>query len=178
MEVQPAPIPHHETTPLLTNFPAIILCTPTIRQYLLNYARPLIYTTFLSFPALAAIRASYTFLASPLTTSLQASLFAIISHLHSLLHDLTRTTDSGALLRVSDDCPPSPIFSILTTEPRSLALWCQKAGFVVRAIVPPTVPHGAERIRVCLHAGNSVEEVERLVGRIGAWVSSQRKAKL
>lgn len=49
---------------------------------------------------------------------------------------------------------------------------------MVRAIVPPTVPQGAERIRVCLHAGNSVEEVERLVGRIGEWVSSQSRAKL
>lgn len=41
---------------------AILLCSPLIRQYLINYARPLIYTTFLSYPALAAIRASYTYL--------------------------------------------------------------------------------------------------------------------
>lgn len=40
---------------------AILLCSPLLRQYLINYARPLIYTTFLSYPALAAIRASYTF---------------------------------------------------------------------------------------------------------------------
>lgn len=43
---------------------AILLCSPLIREYLINYARPLIYTTFLSYPALAAIRASYTFLQS------------------------------------------------------------------------------------------------------------------
>jgi len=43
---------------------AILLCSPLIRQYLINYARPLIYTTFLSYPALAAIRASYTYLIS------------------------------------------------------------------------------------------------------------------
>lgn len=112
------------------------------------------------------------------TTLLQRSLFNLIAHLHSLLHKLTRTTNSQSLLRVSDDCPPSPIFSILTCEPRSLALWCQKAGFVVRAIVPPTVPLGAERIRVCLHAGNSVEEVEKLVRRIGEWVDLQRRSRL
>lgn len=40
---------------------AILLCSPLLRQYLINYARPLIYTTFLSYPALAAIRVSYTF---------------------------------------------------------------------------------------------------------------------
>lgn len=41
---------------------AILLCSPVVRHYLINYARPLIYTTFLSFPALVAIRTSYTFL--------------------------------------------------------------------------------------------------------------------
>lgn len=41
---------------------------------------------------------------------------------------------------------------------------------MVRPIVPPTVPAGAERIRVCLHAGNTKEEVEGLVNRITEWV--------
>lgn len=40
----------------------------------------------------------------------------------------------------------------------------------MRAIVAPTVPVGAERVRVCLHAGNSFEEVERLVRVVGRWV--------
>lgn len=43
---------------------AVILCTPLTRLYLINYARPLIYTTFMSYPSLAAIRASYTLMAS------------------------------------------------------------------------------------------------------------------
>jgi 8-amino-7-oxononanoate synthase len=41
---------------------------------------------------------------------------------------------------------------------------------MVRAIVAPTVPVGGERVRVCLHAGNSFEEVDRLVGVVGEWV--------
>jgi 8-amino-7-oxononanoate synthase len=53
----------------------------------------------------------------------------------------------------------------------------------VRAIVPPTVPRGTERVRVCLHAGNTVEEIDGLVKRIGEWVvaqglTDQREAKL
>jgi 8-amino-7-oxononanoate synthase len=43
---------------------AIIICSPLTRLYLINYARPLIYTTFMSYPSLAAIKASYTFMAS------------------------------------------------------------------------------------------------------------------
>jgi 8-amino-7-oxononanoate synthase len=50
---------------------AILLSSPLIRQYLINYARPLIYTTFLSYPALAAIRASYTYLISGKTEAVR-----------------------------------------------------------------------------------------------------------
>jgi 8-amino-7-oxononanoate synthase len=41
---------------------AIMLCAPVTREYLVNYARPLIYTTFMSFPSLAAIRVTYDFM--------------------------------------------------------------------------------------------------------------------
>jgi 8-amino-7-oxononanoate synthase len=79
--------------------------------------------------------------------------------------------------------PQSPIFSIMSASPRNLAKWCQEGGFIVRAIVPPTVPRGTERVRVCLHAGNTVEEIDALVKRIGEWVIAQgpkdgRDAKL
>lgn len=41
---------------------------------------------------------------------------------------------------------------------------------MVRAIVPPTVPEGTQRVRVCLHAGNTYQDVDRLVERIGSWL--------
>jgi 8-amino-7-oxononanoate synthase len=41
---------------------------------------------------------------------------------------------------------------------------------VARPIVPPTVPEGTQRVRVCLHAGNSFEDVQRLVERIKEWL--------
>jgi 8-amino-7-oxononanoate synthase len=74
------------------------------------------------------------------------------------------------MLEVPQQIPQSPIFALLTPEPRSLAKWCQDAGFVVRPIVPPTVPEGKQRVRVCLHAGNSFEDVQRLVERIKQWL--------
>lgn len=45
----------------------------------------------------------------------------------------------------------------------------------MRAIVAPTVPHGAERVRVCLHAGNTVEEVRGLVRAVEGWVEARLK---
>lgn len=41
---------------------------------------------------------------------------------------------------------------------------------MVRPVVAPTVPAGSERVRVCLHAGNTEEDVDRLVARIGEWL--------
>ena len=40
----------------------------------------------------------------------------------------------------------------------------------MRAIVPPTVKEGTQRVRVCLHAGNGAGDVEGLVGCLRAWV--------
>lgn len=44
---------------------------------------------------------------------------------------------------------------------------------MVRPIVSPTVPAGKERVRLCLHAGNTLDEVERLCKEIEAWVSAR-----
>lgn len=79
------------------------------------------------------------------------------------------------LLQIPNEIPRSPIFALLTPEPKSLAKYSQDGGFVVRAIVPPTVPEGTQRVRVCLHAGNTFEDVERLVGRVKSWLEIMGK---
>lgn len=43
---------------------AAVLGSETLRQYLINYARPLIYSTFMSFNCLASIKCSYDLLES------------------------------------------------------------------------------------------------------------------
>lgn len=45
-------------------FVAIVLCCPDTRDYLINYARSLIYTTALGFPFLASIRTAYEMLSA------------------------------------------------------------------------------------------------------------------
>lgn len=47
----------------------MVLCGPETRDYLINYARSLIYTTALGFPFLASIRTAYELLASGETDS-------------------------------------------------------------------------------------------------------------
>lgn len=79
-----------------------------------------------------------------------------------------------------DHFPTSPIISLRTSRPRQLASACQQDGYIVRAIMPPTIPEGKERVRVCLHAGNTEEEIDGLVRTIQAWLDKglDRSAKL
>ena len=46
----------------------------------------------------------------------------------------------------------------------------------VRAITWPTVPRGAGRVRVCLHAGNGESEVEALVRAVVEWAAREGEA--
>jgi 8-amino-7-oxononanoate synthase len=55
-------------------------------------------------------------------------------------------------------------------NPRDLARYCQASGFVIRPIVPPTVPQGTQRVRVCLHAGNTHQDIDKLVKVIENWL--------
>ena len=44
----------------------------------------------------------------------------------------------------------------------------------MRPITYPTVPKGMERVRVCLHAGNSEEDVEGLAEGVRSWIERER----
>ncbi|KAH0848007.1 hypothetical protein AYO21_03629 [Fonsecaea monophora] len=154
---------------------AIILCSPVIRLFLINYARPLIYTTFMSYPALLAIKTAYDWLQMGKANLLAAKLYHLIDHLYTRLQGLAiviAKSDalSKTLVSLPATCPESPIFAILSPYPRSLASYCQAAGFLVRPVVAPTVPEGTERVRVCLHAGNTVEQIDRFVECVKEWI--------
>lgn len=159
--------------------PAIILCTPLTRQYLINYARPLIYTTFMSFPALAEIKAVYNLVVEGQTEELARDLARLIALLFSSLQRLRDQYGVSdcieSLVEIPSACPKSPIISLLTPDPRGLARYCQAAGYVVRAIVAPTVPEGFERVRVCLHSRNTPDEIEGFVQTLQRWIEQEKQ---
>ncbi|KAK4154689.1 pyridoxal phosphate-dependent transferase [Chaetomidium leptoderma] len=153
----------------------IVLCSSTTRAYLINYARTLIYTTAMAFPTLASIEVAYNFITAGLAEPLLKSLRFLVQETHRLLLALCASNSAPAdLLRVNTESPKSPIIPIFTSQPRNLARYCQARGFMVRPIVAPTVPKGRERVRLCLHAGNTIAEVAGLVEAVGAWLAAWR----
>lgn len=144
---------------------AIVLCHPTVRSYLVNYARSFIFTTALGHVNLLIIQATYELLASGQIAQLQDQLW---DNLHRFSNGLNGT--SG--VHVYPPQPRSAIFSVFCSNPRSLAQYCQQSGLIVRPIVHPTVPKGTERVRVCIHSGNTAAEVDLLIQKIKDWHSS------
>lgn len=105
---------------------------------------------------------------------LQEHLHHLTQTLFTYLMDLCSISEAArTLLKIPSACPQSPIFGVQLQQPRLLASYLQSQGMMVRAVVPPTVPQGTQRIRICLHAGNTVQEVDKLVRALEWWCDGQ-----
>ncbi|KAJ7685742.1 PLP-dependent transferase [Mycena polygramma] len=127
---------------------AVALTTPVVRSYLINYARSFIYTT--SLPLRLAHLCRY------FRDSLLGSLKPIPTKIMSLANTGVENT-------------VSPIFPILVCDPLNLERFLQARGYDAKAIPYPIVPRGKERIRICIHAGNTEEELLQFVSELVSW---------
>lgn len=140
---------------------AVVLGSSLLRTFLLNFARPLIYTTALPYPSLLHIREAYRRLQENAADWLPA-LRQKIAFFRQQMRELP------APLRLLPS--ESPIQSVVVggnEATRALARQIQQAGYDVRPILSPTVPVGEERLRICIHGFNTEEEMRGLVGVLG-----------
>ncbi len=129
---------------------AIVLGSNTLKDYLVNFARPFIYTTALPEVSIAAIKASYKVF--PFLTKERA-------HLNELIHQFQKS-------KVKSQKSKTPIQIVIipgNKEAREIAGKLQQYNLDVRAILYPTVPKGNERLRIALHSFNTAQEVETLL---------------
>ena len=63
----------------------------------------------------------------------------------------------------------SPIIPILTPHPYPLSAYLHALGMNAQPITWPTVPKGTDRVRICLHSGNTKAEVDLLAHGIVSW---------
>ena len=167
---------------------AVVLCDSLLREYFINYCRPFVYSTAMPGYALAAIEAAYALLASPVVAAPRlARLWARMYQFHAGLSTLSvppADDSSGArsiyYAAAGSGAPlASAIFAVQTPQARALATHCRRAArCLVRAIVYPTVPRGGERVRVCLHAGNTRAEVDALLQALRAWTEGAEDDEL
>ncbi|KAH6880188.1 hypothetical protein BKA70DRAFT_1575997 [Coprinopsis sp. MPI-PUGE-AT-0042] len=74
---------------------AVVLTNEMIRDYVLNYGRPLIYTTSLSLSSITAADASLTMLSDGTAARLSSKLLDITSYFTSSLHSTSSTHTSS-----------------------------------------------------------------------------------
>lgn len=133
---------------------AAVLGSDVLRQYLINYARPIIYSTFTSYHALLTVKCAYDML-SVIDDKRENT-----SYLISLLK--SELTSWRSVHLIPSDSPIQGLVVPGAARCREVAQQVWDDGFDIRPIVSPTVPKGAERIRICLHAFNSEAEVKAL----------------
>ncbi|KAK0202964.1 pyridoxal phosphate-dependent transferase [Desarmillaria ectypa] len=150
---------------------AVLLTTPLIRDYMLNYARSLIYTTSLSFSNIIAADTSFDMLADGTARILSKNLMDISWYFTRSLSQRLAAIPAD-LLSLPPNLEASPIIPIMTSQPRPLSAFLYVRGMNARPITWPTVPKGKDRVRVCLHAGNSREDIDRLVNGMIDWAKS------
>jgi 8-amino-7-oxononanoate synthase len=139
---------------------ACVAGSQTLIQYLINFARPFIYTTALSQHQVVSIQCAFSFLASHIM--LQEILKEKVGlYLEGAAKLPNRTASLSAIQTVL--CPGNQ-------SVRQMAQALQTTGFDVRPILSPTVPKGSERLRICLHTFNGDDEIRGLTERLTSFV--------
>lgn len=144
---------------------AVIIGSQLLRNYLINFSRSFIYTTALPLKSLVAIHQAY--LLNEKSDVMRTQLFERISIFqaemkkHSDLQLLTGKTPIQCLIVPGNQ------------EVRNLSVALQEKGLDVRPILSPTVPKGKERLRICIHAYNTIEELDSLCAEIVRYFSSK-----
>ena len=136
------------------SFGAFVAGDNDLIEYLINTARPYIYTTALPPAVAAASRASLVLIRAG--QGLRESLRERIAQFRNGASIL-------GLDLMPSDTPIQPI--LLGSNERALA-WSaalERQGCLVSAIRPPTVPVGQARLRVTLTAAHQVEDVDHLL---------------
>jgi 8-amino-7-oxononanoate synthase len=134
---------------------AIVLGSPTLRDYLLNFSRSFIYTTALPEASIWAARVAY---------GLFPGMDREREHLQSLIDRFQKAP--LAFQKLNSRTPIQIVMVPGNEAVRALSAKLQAAHLDVRPILYPTVPRGSERLRIVLHSFNMREEVDRLISAL------------
>jgi 8-amino-7-oxononanoate synthase len=144
---------------------AIVLGSKLLREYLINFARPFIYTTAAAPNQLASVKMAYQLLSESggeielLQKNIRLFKQSIVNH--------------GPYLLIDSDSAIQCIVLKSNEKAVTLAVELQSYGLDVRPILSPTVPKGFERIRICLHSFNTLAEISLLTNIVNNFINAE-----
>jgi 8-amino-7-oxononanoate synthase len=138
---------------------AVVCGSQALKSYLVNFALPFIYTTAPPLFQVLTVVESLAFLRKN-------------SHLIEKLEENIdffgkQIQKKGVQARFMPQSPIQTVHQKGNLVCKKKATDLQKKGFELRPILSPTVKEGQERLRICLHAFNTQQEIERLVEMLG-----------
>jgi len=137
---------------------AAILGSRLLKEYLVNFASPFIYSTAMSDVQVLSVRTAYEYLLEHEQPA--ATLQECIRHFRK--YNLSEIS-----------CEESPVQVIRFPDAdqlRNTVSELRRSDIQTYAVFPPTVPEGGGRLRICLHQFNSKQEIDGLCAVIKKYV--------
>ena len=141
---------------------AVVVGDFELRDFLINYARSFIYTT--SIPLHTVLTIKYALKELQATDEVK------------LLKDNVNTFIDGiasndlAHMFIRSESAIQSFLSPNRLNIKELSKELQSKNFDVKAILPPTVPSGKERLRFCIHSYNSGEQIKQVLNLLSTFV--------
>ena len=145
----------HTCGKAIGNNGAFIFGSATLRDYLINFCRPFIYTTAPNLMQAIAVREAYR--------KLEQSQDLLIQLQENCSYFKNQIKKHPQIKLLPSD---SAIFSVLipgNADVKLASVYLSNANQDVRPILSPTVKEGEERLRICMHSFNTKLEIDRLI---------------
>ena len=136
---------------------AAIIGPQWLKEYLINFSRPFIFTTAPAFHQLAAIKTSYQFVAKAQKERLllqELIQYLQVQKANSPFDWIDSTSQIQAVLIPGNE-------AVIAA-----ATHLQNQGIAAMGIRYPSVAKGGERIRICLHAFNTKADIDYLMTQL------------
>lgn len=138
---------------------ACVAGSKILTDYLINFARPFIFTTAMAPHSIASIDCAFQYLSdnADLQQRLSDKVKVFIGACEKLKIPVlnSRSQIQGIVIPGNENV-------------KKKAHQLETKGFDVRPILSPTVAKGSERLRICLHTFNTDEEIENLVHELAS----------
>jgi 8-amino-7-oxononanoate synthase len=145
---------------------ACIAGSSILKDYLVNFATPFIYTTALPLHSIISIDTSFDYLQNNLHLQ---------KYLEEKINFFKEKLTEYQLPRKYEYVESKSAIQVFIVpgndEVKKLSGHLNQKGYNVKPILSPTVKEGRERLRFCLHTYNTDEEITGLIKEIAAYIS-------
>ena len=134
---------------------AAIVCNQILKEYLINFSRPFIYTTALPPSLYIQLQKAYQLLP-------QVDRKILFDLIYYFKQQLSQTTFKF----IESQSQIQGLIVGNSKQAHELSNYLLQKGIYAKSIVSPTVAIGSERLRICLHMFNTKTDIDLLVQEI------------